>query len=259
MTKIIDKTLLWGRNLIYWLFVTIVTIVASLLLILIWPFPAYLRHRIGVLWPYTLLWALCHIIGLHYRVQYEGKVPHMPAIICAKHQSGWETIALQSIFPLQVYVTKKELLFMPFFGWGLALMNAIGIKRSNPMDAFRQMLHKGKKRIQQGFWIVIFPEGTRIQPGKQGEYKVGAVLLAKQLKVPIVPVAHNAGEFWPKKSFLKYPGEVTVVVGEAIMPENKKTNLVLAQLEKWIEYQQRLIGGVGPCADPAEKIARLTR
>lgn len=259
MKTIYSTAHLWVRNLVYWVFIVITTILASTILFILWPLPDYKRHCLGMFWPDALRWALRHIVGLKYHVIYEGALLQTPAIICSKHQSGWETIALQGIFPPQVFVTKKELLFLPFFGWGLALMNAIGIERADPTKAFRQMIRQGQKRIRQGFWIVIFPEGTRIKPGQKGEYKIGAVLLAKQLQVPIVPVAHNAGEFWPKKSFLKYPGDVTVVVGSPIQTNTDKSNVILKQLETWIENHQHEIGGAGPCADPEERAIWLSR
>lgn len=248
------------RNILYWLLLSVATVVVFLLLLLLLPLPRRWRHRVGILWPYFILWILKEVIGLKYQIIGRENIPDYPSVICSKHQSGWETIALQTIFPMQVYIAKRSLFFIPFFGWGLWIMNTIGIDRSHPRGALKQILTQGRERIEKGFWIAIFPEGTRIKPGRGGNYKHGAAIIAKELHVPLVPVAHNAGEFWPKGSILKYPGEVTVVIGQPISSDTTlSANEVIKQTETWIEKQQREIGGVGPFADPKERQEYLKR
>ncbi|KMJ54663.1 acyl-phosphate glycerol 3-phosphate acyltransferase [Vogesella sp. EB] len=245
------------RNLIYWLLVAIVTPLFFLGLFIGAPLPRRTRHVIGESWARLLTWLLWHVIGLRYRVIGAENIVKEPAIICAKHQSGWETLALQEIFPSQVFVAKKELLWIPFFGWGLALTNPITINRSDRANANRRMLEQGTNRKQHGFWISVFPEGTRTRPGEAGKYKLGAARMAKQLAMPLVPVAHNAGEFWPRNAFLKHPGEITLVIGPAIYPrDDVGPEAMTRQAEAWIEARQREIGGVGPFAHPDERKAR---
>ncbi|MCQ4145996.1 1-acyl-sn-glycerol-3-phosphate acyltransferase [Vogesella sp. AC12] len=245
------------RNLIYWLLVAIVTPLFFLGLFIGAPLPRRTRHVIGESWARLLTWLLWHVIGLRYRVIGAENIVKEPAIICAKHQSGWETLALQEIFPSQVFVAKKELLWIPFFGWGLALTNPITINRSDRANANRLMLEQGTNRKQHGFWISVFPEGTRTRPGEAGKYKLGAARMAKQLDMPLVPVAHNAGEFWPRNAFLKHPGEITLVIGPAIYPrDDVGPEAMTRQAEAWIEARQREIGGVGPFAHPDERKAR---
>jgi len=239
---------LWIRNLVYWLVLSLVTFVCFVCLFLAAPLPRRWRHVFGQSWARVLTWVLEHVIGLKYQVIGRENIPDTPSIICAKHQSGWETMALQAIFPAQIYVAKRELLWIPLFGWGLALMNPIAIRRSDRMRSNQQILKQGRERLAHGFWITVFPEGTRIKPGARGKYKLGAARMSKTLGIPMVPVAHNAGEFWPRNSFLKYPGLITVVIGPAIWPdESRGSESLMAEAEAWIEARQVEIGGVGPC------------
>ncbi|MFK7089705.1 lysophospholipid acyltransferase family protein [Chromobacterium violaceum] len=249
---------LWIRNLLYWVVLIVITPVFFLLLMLAAPLPRRSRHVFGVTWAMSLLWMLEHVIGLKYKVIGAENIPSAPSVIASKHQSGWETLALQKIFPWQVYVAKRELTWIPLFGWGLVLMNPIIINRSDRARANQRLLDQGLERKRHGFWITVFPEGTRTKPGVGGKYKLGAARMAKQFDMPMVPVAHNAGEFWPRNAFLKYPGEITVVVGPAIQPDSEAgPEAMMAQAEAWIEARQREIGGVGPFAHPDEKRQRL--
>ena len=208
------------------------------------PFPKGANH-VSRWWIAIMMWSLKHIIGLHYRVQGQDNIPSQPAIICSKHQSGWETLALQQIFPPQVWVLKRELLRIPFFGWGLALLSPIAIDRAAAKEALNQLVQQGKSRLQQGFWVVIFPEGTRVPFGNRGKYRAGGAWLATQAQVPVVPVAHNAGAFWARNAFLKYPGTITVSIGQALHStdyDNNPARLVRAA-EAWIEAECESLGG----------------
>jgi 1-acyl-sn-glycerol-3-phosphate acyltransferase len=252
--------LLWIRNLAYWLVLAIVTPIIFLLLTLALPLPRRVRHVFGMAWAIMLLWTLEHVVGLKYRVIGRENIPSTPSIICSKHQSGWETLALQKLFPAQIYVAKRELLWIPFFGWGLAAMNPIAINRSDRAGANQQLLKQGRERLAHGFWITVFPEGTRIRPGERAKYKLGAARMARTLGIPLVPVAHNAGEFWPRNSFLKYPGVVTVVIGPAISPsDDVRSEAMMSQAENWIEARQAEIGGAGPFAHPSQRHGRSSR
>ncbi|MDO4249748.1 MAG: lysophospholipid acyltransferase family protein [Neisseria sp.] len=235
------------KNLIYWLILVISAPIAFMITVLSLPFPQG-PNKIGRAWARLLLWSLKNIIGLNYQLTGRENIPDYPAIICSKHQSGWETLALQEIFPLQVFVAKKELFRLPFFGWGLKIAKTIGIDRSSGAKATQELLKQGMARKQEGFWINIFPEGTRIPPGQRGKYKQGAARMAKLLEMDMVPVALNSGEYWPRNSFYKYPGTVEVIVGPPIAHDSGEYAELTARCEAWIEEQQQLINGKGPCA-----------
>uniref|UniRef100_UPI0035B3F07F lysophospholipid acyltransferase family protein n=1 Tax=Chitinimonas sp. TaxID=1934313 RepID=UPI0035B3F07F len=164
----------------------------------------------------------------------------------SKHQSAWETMALQSMLPLTAWVVKRELLWIPFFGWGMWSLRPIALNRANAQLASRQLLQQGGERLKAGAWIVIFPEGTRVAAGKRGKYKQGGARLACDAGVPVVPVAVNSGEFWPRNSFLKYPGEMTLSIGKPISTAGKSAAEVSREVENWIEAEMVRISGVGP-------------
>ncbi|MCO6508387.1 MAG: 1-acyl-sn-glycerol-3-phosphate acyltransferase [Snodgrassella sp.] len=236
------------RNLIYWFVLCVFSLLWLEVVLISMLIPK------GVTWTTTawakvLFWMLEHVIGLKYEVIGRENIPHEPAIVCCKHQSGWETLAMLSFFPDLAFVAKRELFRIPIFGWALKWRGTIGIDRKNPKAANAQIISQGKICHQKGMWICIFPEGTRIKPGYRGYYKKGAARMAQQLHMHLVPVALNSGEFWPKDSFLKYPGKVTVVIGTPIHYDAAQTPEELIKLcEQWIENQQIIIQGVGPFA-----------
>ncbi|OGA43220.1 MAG: acyl-phosphate glycerol 3-phosphate acyltransferase [Betaproteobacteria bacterium RIFCSPLOWO2_12_FULL_63_13] len=193
------------------------------------------RWRVVSGWARAVIWLSRVLTGISYQVEGLQHLPKEPAVILSKHQSAWETIAFQLIFPPQVQVLKRELLWIPFFGWGLAQMSPIAIDRSRGSGALKQMAAQGAKRVAQGFWILIYPEGTRIGPGKRGKYHVGGAWVACRLGIPVVPVAHNAGLYWGKNEFLKRPGQIKVRIGEPIYPQGMKPETVTAKAEEWIE------------------------
>ncbi|EGY51690.1 lysophospholipid acyltransferase family protein [Neisseria shayeganii] len=238
--------MLWIRNLAYWLLVALITPPLFVVLVLAAPFPRGI-HTMATRWALTLMWLLEHVVGLKYTVEGAENIPAGPAVICCKHQSGWETLATQKIFPAQVFVAKRELFLIPFFGWGLKLAGTIGIDRKNPAKASAQIIEQGSRRKAQGFWITIFPEGTRIAPGKKGRYKNGAARMAKLLEMDLVPVALNSGEYWPKNSFLKYPGEIRVIVCPPIAHDSGDIDALTRACEAAIESRMPAITGLGPC------------
>ena len=232
------------RNLIYW-FILSSSLILLFPLILIAALVPKGAHAVARFWVRILNWSLKHVIGLRYTLIGAENIPASPAIICSKHQSGWETLALQEIFPPQVYVAKRELFKIPFFGWGLKLVKTIGIDRNNRREANEQLREQGLARKNEGYWITIFPEGTRMRPGERGRYKAGGARMAKMFEMDIVPVALNSGEFWPKNSFLKYPGNITVVIGRPIAHASGSEAELMAECENWIEAQQQTITGQG--------------
>lgn len=205
------------------------------------PLPRLVRYRVISGWSALMLWLLRTLCGVHWKVEGRENLPQRPAIILSKHQSAWETLAFQHIFPPQVHVLKRELLWIPFFGWGLALMSPIAIDRARGIAALRQIARKGRERLEQGFWVVVFPEGTRVAPREKRKYQLGGAWLAAHARAPVVPVAHNAGSCWPRNSFLKFPGEVTVRIGPAIESAGRDPQAINAQAEAWIEAQQKTL------------------
>lgn len=230
------------RSTFYTLLQIIITPFYTLIILASFPLTPLNRSRITSGWAHIMLYLIRVICGVRYRVLGIENIPKIPSIVLSKHQSAWETLAFQQIFPPQVWVLKKELLRIPFFGWGLAMTSPIAINRSSVRAALKQIVQQGKNRLNQGFWIVIFPEGTRIVPGKKGKYAIGGAWLATHTGVPVVPVAHNAGEFWGKNSFIKRPGTITVSIGTSIDPAGMKASELNARVESWIELEVARIG-----------------
>jgi 1-acyl-sn-glycerol-3-phosphate acyltransferase len=225
------------RSLIFFLLQLVITPVFTLIAILTFPFHPITRYRIISGWALTMLWLLRTLCGIRMEVRGAEHIPTQPAILLCKHQSAWETIALQKVFPPQVWVLKRELLWLPFFGWGLAMTSPIAIKRSDGKGAVKQLLRQGKERLEMGFCVVIFPEGTRIPYGQRGKYKIGGALLSASTGVPVVPIAHNAGKLWGRNSFLKHPGTITMSIGMPIDPVGLKPEEISKKTEEWIEAE----------------------
>ena len=229
------------RSALFALSLVLVTPPYALLALAAAPLPRQARYRVISGWSRLVVWLARWLCQVRWTVEGREHLPAQPAVILAKHQSAWETLAFQSILPPQVHVLKRELLWIPFFGWGLALMSPIAIDRSRASAALRAMARKGKERLQQGFWVIVFPEGTRVAPGERRKYQPGGAWLAAYAGVPVVPIAHNAGRVWPRNSFYKYPGEVTVRIGPPIESTRRPAEEITAQAEAWIEAQQKTL------------------
>jgi 1-acyl-sn-glycerol-3-phosphate acyltransferase len=180
-------------------------------------------------------------LGIRYEVRGWEHVPAAPAIIMAKHQSAWETLFLEAKFPDQCWIVKKELLWLPFVGWGLMAIRCIAIDRSSGGAAREQIVQQGAERLKDGIWVTIFPEGTRVAPGQRGRYGIGGALLGTRTGAPILPIAHNAGELWPRYAFRKQPGIVQVVIGPLIETAGRDVLSVKNEVEDWIEGEMRVI------------------
>lgn len=202
--------------------------------------PVDRRYRLAAWWArHVIMPAIRLNLGIHCKVVGYENLPAGANVILSKHQSAWETIAFLDIFPPITYVLKRELLWIPFFGWGLSRMPIVSIDRSAGKDALRQVIEHGKQRLSEGYSVVVFPEGTRTPVGGQKRYKIGGPNLAVAAGVPVVPVAHNAGEFWPRNAILKYPGEIVVSIGPAIATAGRTPEQVSAEAEAWIEGEMR--------------------
>ena len=225
------------RSTLYGLLQIIITPLYFVIILASFPLSPLSRYRITSGWAHLMLFLLRVICGIRYRVIGAEHIPQTPGIVLSKHQSAWETLAFQEIFPPQVWVLKKELLLVPFFGWGLAMTSPIAIDRSSKKAALKQIVSQGKDRLKKGFWIVVFPEGTRIAPGKKGRYGIGGAWLATHTGAPVIPVAHNAGRFWGKNALIKLPGTITVSIGAPIDPTGMEPGDLNARVESWIEAE----------------------
>ena len=229
------------RSIVFLLLAALITALMGLLVTLAVVLPMRVRYQIIAVWRKAFMWICANVLGLRYQVIGRDNIPKTPSVVLAKHQSAWETIGLQDIFPPQVYVLKRSLLMIPFLGWAFAAVKMIAIDRDAGKNALRQVAQQGKERLQAGYWVVIFPEGTRMAPGETRKFMTGGALLAVQAKVPVVPVAHNAGEFWAKNAFIKKPGLITVSIGPAIDTAGQKPEAVTRAAETWIEEEMRRI------------------
>ena len=225
------------RSCLFSLFQFVITPVFAVIALLTFPLARLTRYRIITTWSRLVMGAATLICGIRYRVIGAHNVPREPCVILCKHQSAWETMALQTIFPPQVWVMKRELLWIPFFGWGLAMLSPIAINRGSGAHALRRMAEQGRERLAAGFYIVIFPEGTRVAPGTRGTYHPGGAWLTVKTGALALPVAHNAGECWRKNAFIKHPGLITVSIGKPISPQGLSAAELNRRIEDWIESE----------------------
>jgi 1-acyl-sn-glycerol-3-phosphate acyltransferase len=225
------------RSVIFAILQTLLTIVFSMVALLSFPFSAHARYRLITAYNHLVIWLARWVIGIRYVVQGTENLPSQPAVILAKHQSAWETVAFLFLFPPVSPVIKQELLRVPFFGWAFRMLSPIAIDRKAGREALKQIVSQGKAKLAQGFWVLVFPEGTRVAPGEKGKYGIGGGWLAAETGAPIVPVAHNAGEVWPKNAFIKRPGTVTVSIGPVIDTHGRSAAELTRAVEAWIETE----------------------
>lgn len=232
----------WVRSALFAAAQAALTVVWALLSLLTFPLPPAARYRVITAWTRMVLWLVANLCGTRYRVIGAQNIPARPSIVLSKHQSAWETLAFQEIFPPQVWVLKRELLRVPFFGWGLAMLRPIAIDRSAGRAALAQLVEQGRDRLAQGLWVVIFPEGTRTAPGRRGQWRVGGAWLAVHTGALVVPVAHNAGTVWPRNAFLKHPGIITVSIGQPIDPSGMTPEELNRRVSDWVESEVERLG-----------------
>jgi 1-acyl-sn-glycerol-3-phosphate acyltransferase len=232
--------MLFLRSSLFFIGQLITAPIFTLIALLAWPVNPILRNQLISGWARSMIWWLRVTCNVRHEISGIENIPDRPCIILAKHQSTWETFAFQAIFPTQVYVLKRELLWIPIFGWGLAMTSPIAINRASGREALKQLVSKGQARLAQGLWVVIFPEGTRMRPHQQGKYHIGGAWLACQTKTPVLPVAHNAGHCWPK-GFIKQAGVIKLHIGPAIATADLKADALNLKVEQWIEAQMQVI------------------
>jgi 1-acyl-sn-glycerol-3-phosphate acyltransferase len=235
------------RSLAYLLAMSLSVVLYSIPLgVLGWAMPTAWLSTLGAQWARFNLFALRALCGLRFRVSGLEHLPSTNTILLSKHQSTWETIAFLAILPTpQTWVVKQELLRVPLFGWSMARFKPIAIDRNAGRKAIRQLLDQGLRALEDGRWVIIFPEGTRVAAGERGHYGMGGALLAEKAGRAVVPVAHNAGSFWARRDIRKYPGVVDVVIGPPIETRGRRAAEINRDVEEWIEETvTRLAAGV---------------
>jgi 1-acyl-sn-glycerol-3-phosphate acyltransferase len=229
---------LYIRSIVFYFFYGLSGILAGLVSLFLRPLPFMIRYNIVMYWNAFALFAAKYIAGINYNIIGLENIPKgTPYVVLCKHQSAWETIFTQIYFKPISTILKRELLRIPFFGWGLALLRPVAIDRSKPRDAIRQVHKEGVERIREGISLLVFPEGTRIPAGKIGNYARGGAEIACVTGVPVLPVAHNAGELWPVSKILKMPGTLTVVIGKPIQTTGRNSKELTDEVKNWIENQ----------------------
>lgn len=236
--RVPSRAKLYARAFLFWLGFGPSVPVWAIPLVFLFPLPHSWRYRWVQSWCRFNLWWLKVSCGLDRHIDGLDNIPDdRPVIVMSKHQSTWETIALQTFLPPVVFVLKRELLRIPFFGWGLAAMRSIAIDRGSGRRAVQELVEQGRERLDDGIGVVVFPEGTRTAPGQHRRYRLGGAVLASETGYPILPVAHNSGEFWPRHSWFKWPGTIQLVVGPVIESAGRSPEEILQQAETWIEAE----------------------
>lgn len=231
----------WLRSLLFTTLLFLTVPVHATAVLLVAPFGNRACYRVAVNWAELNLWLLEKLCGLRFEVEGAGNVPERPCVLYWKHESVFETMAGAVAFPPQTWVVKRELMWLPFFGWGLALLKPIAINRGAGRVAVKQVLSQGQQRLADGLYVVIYPEGTRVLPGQARRFGVSGAALAKAAGCPVVPVAHNAGDFWPRRSLIKRPGVIRVVIGPPIDTTALDHEQITRQGREWIEHTMERI------------------
>lgn len=224
----------WLRSLLYTAFLFLSVPVHATGVLLLAPCGHARYYQVAVAWARVNLWMLEKLCGLRFEVEGREHVPPAPAVLYWKHESVFETMAGAVIFPPQTWVVKRELMWLPFFGWGLALLRPIAINRKAGRSAVKQVIGQGQERLASGLNVVIYPEGTRVLPGREQRFGISGAALAKAAGCPVIPVAHNAGDFWSRRSFLKRPGTIRVVIGPPIDTRDLSHEEITRQGREWI-------------------------
>lgn len=225
------------RSTVFAVLQILLTILFTFVAFASFPFAPHTRYRMITGYNHTVIWLARWVLGIRYVVRGREHLPKVPAVIMAKHQSAWETVAFLCLFPPVAAVIKQELLDLPFFGWAYRLLSPIAIDRSAGRAALKKIVEQGRDKLAQGFWVLVFPEGERMAPGERGRYGIGGAWLAAHTGAPVVPVAHNAGEVWAKDAFLKYPGTITISIGPTISSTDKSASDIMRETEAWIENE----------------------
>jgi 1-acyl-sn-glycerol-3-phosphate acyltransferase len=232
------------RSILFALYQLIVTPIYAILVLSLFWLPPIPRFEFITGWCWLMLFGARWICGIRQRVIGRENLPPFsaPHVVMAKHSSTWETLALNFVCAPLAFVAKKELLSIPFFGWAFRQASPITIDRKSGSDAMTQITTQGRERLKHGFWIAVYPEGTRIPAGTRAHYKTGGARVAIALGVSILPVAHNAGYLWPKGFLGKRPGTATMSIGAPISSDGKDLQRLMNEVESWIENEVARLG-----------------
>ena len=234
----------WMLSLVYTTLLFVDSLAFGFVIVLFGWLPFWQLYKFARAWARTNLWLLKVLCGLDWRLEGAGHVPREGAHVTMwKHTSTWETMAQMLVFPPQAWVLKREILWIPLVGWASWLLKCIAIDRGAGHRAVNQVLDLGRERLAAGIWVLIFPEGTRMAPGETRKYGVSGALLASQAGVKLVPVAHNAGDFWPRRGLMKRPGLVRAVVGPPVEAAGRDPRALNAEVQDWIEGKMRELRG----------------
>ena len=245
------------RTFFFYLLLSSSSFFWCILSVFVAPFlPFRARYRFVIQnWCRCAVWLAKVVVGIRYEIKGLENIPEQPCVILAKHQSTWETFFLSGFFEPLSQVVKRELLYVPFFGWAMAMLKPIAIDRSNPKAALKQLAKQGHERLEQGAWVLVFPEGTRIPPGQIGKFSRGGAALAVNANLPVLPIAHNAGEFWPKLGWSKTPGTIQVVIGPLMHAQGSGPRAIAELNDRafaWVSEAQYEIGSLDRLDHPLE-------
>ena len=227
-----------------WMLLTVVPVAMVLLSAAALGVRGHGLYRLAVFWLWLAVQGARFIIGIRYQLVGTEHLPNhdQPCVLLVKHQSTYETFLMPVIMPKDLaYVFKRELLYVPFFGWAIGLLDMVHIDRSQKAQSFQKVVQQGKVLLNKGIWVIMFPEGTRIPRGQTGKYKSGGARLAIETGVPVVPIAVNSATCWPRRAWLKRPGTVTVSIGPAIASQGRQPDDLMQQVQDWIESEMRRI------------------
>lgn len=233
--------MIWLRSLLFQIYFFGSVCIAAMTIFVGALLPYRVRFRIARWWANGMLYVGQKLCGLEYVFEGLENIPEDPCVIMIKHTTVFETYAQMVIFPPQTWVVKRELQWIPFFGWGLAAMKPIAINRGAGHSAVKQVIEKGMSRLREGVWVTIFPEGTRMARGQTKRYGVSGAALAKEAQCPLVPVAHNAGDLWARRGLKKKPGLIRFCIGPAILPGDRSPKDINAEVQNWVETKMKEI------------------
>ena len=225
----------WVGSVVFTLYFSVSALVWSVVVTASLPLPRQVAYRLVLYWIDAAFFMLKLLCRLDYVIEGRENIPEQNTVVLLKHSSAWETLVELKIFPTQTWVLKRELMWAPFIGWALLALNPIAINRKGGSTAVEQVIKKGSQRLQDGLWVMIFPEGTRVRPGETRRYGVSGALLAQANNRPVLPVAHNAGNYWPRRGWLKRPGTIRLAIGPPIDTRDRSAREINEQARDWIE------------------------
>lgn len=235
------------RSIVFYLGYSLATLIWGTLSVLVgWVLPSRPRFQfiIGA-WTRICLWWLKVTCGIRVEVSGREHIPDKPCVVLCRHESTWETLFLQTLLAPQATIIKRELLWIPFFGWAFALNKPIAIDRGTPRSALKRLISVGRSRLADGIWVVLFPEGTRMPPDEMGRFQVGGAALASAADADVLVIAHNAGDYWPAHELVKQPGTIQVRIMPPIRTNGRDTKAIMEAAHKLLAEGQQSLPGRG--------------